>query len=199
MAGVKGQRSGGHNAKSAREHRIEGTYRADRHAHLETLAPPKGRPTPPRPLAGAELAEWERMCDRLEHAGTLSIVDDAALFEYVQLFAEVHAIPQRRLELAELAAKLKGIATEKLGDGPELVAALNRIAELERLISACDRQLRQGHMALKQFQAEFGMTPASRRRVQPIAADDDPAEDKKSTHSLARLQQRARVVRFSRS
>ena len=91
MAGVKG-RSGGRNAKTVEQHRLEGTYDPSRHAGFENPEPPKGTPESPKPLQGDAKDEWDRMIRRLDASKTLSVVDDAALFQYCQLFAETEAL-----------------------------------------------------------------------------------------------------------
>src|SRR2546423_15523177 len=106
MAGTSS--SGGRNRKSAQQHRLEGSYRADRHAAGgEAPDPPKGRPTPPAGLAGVALEEWRRMVDRLQLAKTLSLVDDAALYQYCCLFAETEAVARAKTVNDALIAKLQ--------------------------------------------------------------------------------------------
>jgi P27 family predicted phage terminase small subunit len=191
MAGAKG-RSGGHNRKSVAQLKLEGTYRADRHGGRDGVVAPKGRPTPPASLAGVALAEWTRMCDRLEQAGTLSTIDDGILLVYVRLFADVEAIADDHERTEQLAARLKAAAVRKLA-GAELVAAMEKIVELEHLREKQRTKLRQGRMAVKQLLVEFGMTPASRHRVQPIA--DEPKPEAPATQ-VARLQQKVRLLKF---
>src|SRR4051812_11209607 len=100
--------SGGRNRKPARQHRLEGSYRADRHAAGgDAPDPPKGRPTPPAGLAGVALEEWHRMVDRLELSKTLSLVDDAALYQYCSLFAETEAVARAKSANDALIAKLQ--------------------------------------------------------------------------------------------
>jgi phage terminase small subunit len=189
MAGVKG-RSGGRNAKHVEQHQLEGTFNRTRHEGITNPEPPKGIPRPPAPLTDVEQAEWDRMVTRLEQSQTLSIVDDAALFEYVQLFAETQAIKAKDSELLSLAAELKNEAKRLTGES--LFGAIDRIVTLEQLASKQRVQLRQGHMALRQYLVEFGLTPASRSRVRTNGTDE-PQQPK---NSLAALQQKARVVRF---
>lgn len=190
MAGVKG-RSGGRNAKSVAQHKLEGTFDASRHAGYENPEPAKGTPTPPRPLAGHAKAEWDRMVARLEQSKTLALVDDAALYQYVQLFAEVEDTVSDRDRVQQLSADLMATAVGKL-KGTDLVEAVAKVVELEYVLAKQKTQLRQGHMALKQMLVEFGMTPASRSRVRVIGEDDD--KPKKSP--LADLQHKSRVLRF---
>ena len=90
--------SGGRNAKSKRDHALAGTGRKDRGTQTTATtsadAPeaPIGRPPIPLGLVGPALEEWQRMVIRLEAAKTLSIVDDAALYQYCCLYAETEAI-----------------------------------------------------------------------------------------------------------
>lgn len=194
MPGVKGQRSGGHNAKSVAQHKLEGTFDASRHSGISNPEPPKGIPVPPRGLSGEAKAEWDRMIARLEASKTLSSVDDAALYQYVQLFAETEAVKVDHQQLHKMSRDLKRLV-KKL-DGSELVEAIGKIVVLQQLAQKQSMQLRQGHMAIRQYLVEFGMTPAARGRVKtttpPKGTGDvyDPP-----TSPLAALQQQARALR----
>lgn len=103
------------------------------------------------------------MIVRLERSKTLAIVDDAALYQYVQLFAETEEIKLDSLRLRALSEKLQKIA-RKL-QGLELVEAITKIVDLQYIIAKQSTQLRQGHMAIRQYLVEFGQTPSSRTRV----------------------------------
>jgi phage terminase small subunit len=155
--------SGGRNAKDVNVLKASGTYRPDRHAGVETPDPPKGRPEPPKQLSDEEAAEWNRMVDRLENSKTLAIVDDGVLYQYVQLFAETELIKADNISLRKLAEQLRRL-TRKL-NGTELVESIRKIVDLQYLIAKQSTQLRQGHMALRQYLVEFGQTPSSRTRV----------------------------------
>lgn len=160
MGGVN---SGGRNAKSVADHKAHGTYRPDRHDGADVPEPPQGRPEPPKALNGDALDEWNRMVGRLEKSNTLSIVDDAALYQYCLLFAETEAIRADNLAVRKLSAELKK-AVRKL-EGMELVEAIKKIVDLQYVIAKHSTQLRQGHAAIRQFLVEFGQTPSSRTRV----------------------------------
>ena len=155
--------SGGRNAKSAQMHVLTGTFRGDRHGSGPAPEPPKGRPTPPGTLKGEALAEWERMVDRLEQSGTLSVVDDAALYQYAELYAETEGIKADQIENRKLTVTLKRAVKDL--EGSELVQAIKEIVELRHLVNKGARELRQGHLAIRQYLVEFGMTPAARSRV----------------------------------
>jgi len=162
MAGVKG-RSGGRNRKSTQLHVIRGTFRQDRHGDGVTSEPPKGEPTAPKPLGREAKAEWERMVGRMREAKTSSIVDDAALYQYVQLFAETEEIKGDNARVRKLSGSLKKLAAKL--EGSALVEAIAEIVKLQFIIARQTVQLRHGHMALRQYLVEFGMTPAARTRV----------------------------------
>lgn len=188
MAGVKGQRSGGRNAKTTEQHRLDGTLRADRHGEQPTIAVPVGRPTAPRPLEGEARAEWDRMVARLEQAKTLSTVDDAALYQYAQLFGEVEALVSERERTAglidRLDAEIDNLPAHERGS---LVGQLIKLKQIETRFPT---QIRQGRMALRQFLVEFGMTPAARGRVKAHKEDDGTIAS-----PLAQLQARATIHR----
>lgn len=72
-----GKGSGGANRLSAREHRLRGTYRRDRHGDDPGL--PAEVPTPPAFLKGAALEEWRRVVPLLAETGQLSKLDRGLL------------------------------------------------------------------------------------------------------------------------
>lgn len=155
--------SGGHNKVGSQMHVLRGTFRPDRHAGHEAPEPPKGPPKSPKPLTGEALAEWKRMVARLEEAKTISIVDDAALYQYVKLFAETEGVATDNAANRKLSEELKRVA-QKL-DGAELVDAIGKIVELRKLLAKQTATLRQQRMAIRQYLVEFGMTPSARGRV----------------------------------
>jgi P27 family predicted phage terminase small subunit len=169
-------RSGGRNRKSRAAHAVTNTGRTDRGtaaAPARTSAdipdPPAGRPPTPKTLTGDTRAEWTRMADRLELAHTLSIVDDAALYQYCCLFAETEGLRAARRTNARLIAKLE-TALERCRHEDQIADVATAIAQVQKLDARHVQQLRQGHMAIRQYLVEFGMTPAARTRVEPAAA-----------------------------
>jgi phage terminase small subunit len=175
---MAGTRHSGRRAVAPKVHVLRGTYQPSRHAGHDTPEPPPGTPDPPGALSTIARAEWDRMVTRLERSRTLSIVDDAALYQYAKLYAETEQIEadqaaQRRL-LATLRADLK--RTKNLGDRLTLT---ERMVTLQTLIVKATGALRQGHMAIRQYLVEFGMTPSARTRVKlppaPPAVDPNKA------------------------
>lgn len=160
--------SGGRNKKPPQAHVLTGTFRDDRHGDHEAPEPPLGVPRPPKPLNAEAKAEWARMIARLEHSRTLSLVDDAALYQYVKLFAETEAVAGDNGETRKLSKLLK--KTVQGLDGEQLVEAIGRIVELRKLLAKETTQLRQQRMALRQYLVEFGMTPSARGRVKVAKA-----------------------------
>lgn len=130
--------------------------------------PPKGRPEPPKPLEGDALDEWNRMLDRLERSGTLSVVDDGALYQHCRLFAETEALTEKQSEVGESIKILE----ENLGglQGADLVQCFQEISKMRQLEAGYDTKIRQGRMALRQYFVEFGLTPSARSRVKLPAA-----------------------------
>jgi P27 family predicted phage terminase small subunit len=163
--------SGGRNKKSTQLHVLQGTFRGDRHAGAETPDPPAGIPEPPGKLSKVARAEWDRMVGRLTTNKALTVVDDAVLYQYACLFAEVEEQKGATAQLRKLSTDLK-VQSAKL-DGELLVEAIGRIVTLQHLITRNVTQLRQGHMALRQYLVEFGMTPSARTRVKAVASGED--------------------------
>jgi len=148
--------SGGRNRKSAKRHRLEGTYQKVRHGKdRPTPDPPKGRPTTPKTLRGEALAEWHRMVDRLDVAHTLSIVDDAVLARYCRLHARADRL-ERALAQRKTAFYIDHLGNEKVHPG--------------------FGQLRAYDQALRGYLVEFGMTPAARSRVTTVGDAPAPAD-----------------------
>ena len=189
MPGVKG-RSGGRNAKTRKQHEIDGTYDASRHRDIDNPEPPTGAPLPPKELAGDALEEWQRMIRRLEDSQTLSTVDDGALYQYCCMFAETEALA---ISQQETAASLD-ILEENLGklERGELVAAFQEISKLRQLEAGYANKIRQGRMGLRAWLVEFGLTPAARSRVRVSGGQ---RQHETPTSPLAKLQQQARALR----
>ena len=162
MAGVRA-RSGGHNAKTVKQHKLQGTFQKVRHARIRNPEPPEGAPTPPKDMAGDAAEEWGRMLDRLSQCKTLSGVDGAALYQYCRMFAETEALSGRQDEISAAINVLE----ESLSDfkGPDLIAAFQELTKMRQLESRYTSQIRQGRMGQRVFLVEFGLTPASRGRV----------------------------------
>ena len=162
MAGVKG-RSGGQNAKSRAQHKLEGTYQPCRHGGFTNPDPPLGVPEQPVLLEGEALAEWDRMLTRLTRNKSLSVVDDAALFQYCRLFAETEALADARERTTAGIQVLEETLKDRQAD--DLVPVCQELTKLRKLESQYANQIRQGRLAVMRFLAEFGLTPASRGRV----------------------------------
>lgn len=177
---MPGTANSGRNAKSTALHVLKGTFRKGRHSGYVSPEPPSGTPKPPKKLSGEERAEWERMVDRLEQNKTLSVVDDAALYQYVQLFAETEQVKTDHADVRKLSADLKK-STDTL-EGRDLVDAIKEIVTLQFLIGKQTLQLRQGHMAIRQYLVEFGMTPSARTRVK-LPAQAPTVDPRKARYS----------------
>lgn len=176
MPGVKGQRSGGHNAKTVAQHQLAGTMQKVRHAGIRNPTPSAGVPKSPKKLTGDAKDEWDRMLAELEDMGTLAKTDRAALYQYCQLFGETEAIAQTQQETAAtidlLEENLHGPAEER----ENLLGVVQEITKLRQLEARYTNQIRQGRMGLRTYLVEFGMTPASRGRVRLPSAPSDRDE-----------------------
>jgi P27 family predicted phage terminase small subunit len=171
--------SGGRNKKSAEAHALEGTYQKSRHDGVVTPTPPTGRPVPPVALVDDALAEWERMIARLEASKTLSLVDDAVIYQYAHQFAETEAIARG---LAYTTAAIAEYESKSGGIDEDSIAL--RALELKYI-----GQLRQGRATLRQYLVELGMTPSARTRVTPVG--DKPTKERTPLEKL-----RAQIIRI---
>jgi P27 family predicted phage terminase small subunit len=171
MAGVAG-RSGGQQAKTPAQHRIEGTYQPVRHGGYEGPDPPKGAPPKPAGLNADASAEWDAMIGRFDVMGMLRTVDGPVLARYCQL----HAVIER---LSRTLDALPTLLYEKVSvDGAG-------VEHTEPKVHPVVNQLRSAIVASRPFLVEFGLTPASRGRVRlPTKADavDPFAQFEKPVH-----------------
>lgn len=162
--------SGGRNKKATQDVVRQGTFRNDRHGDHQTPEPPKGTPEPPKPLEGDALEEWDRMIGRLEKMGTLSVVEDGALYQACQLFAETEDLARMQREAGDTARILRenfdGNAELDFADQLAAAQEINKSLKLEASYAAA---VRQGRMAIRQYLVEFGLTPAARSRVKVSA------------------------------
>jgi P27 family predicted phage terminase small subunit len=119
--------------------------------------PRQGEPDCPEWLIPEAQAEWARITVELGHMGLLSRADRAALAAYCQAWA--------RWRQAE----------EAIGEGADGLTSSNKMG---RNVSP-EVQVSNKYLTLmKQYLAEFGLTPASRSKVQaPDNQGDDPFSD----------------------
>jgi len=186
MAGVKGR--SGRRPKTVQQHHADGTYNVTRHTGIENPEPPIGRPPVPDGLTGAALAEWVRMLDRLSESRTLSVVDDAVVYQYCRLWAETEALATTQGGIAGAIARVDK-ALES-GTDEVCVALTDELTKLWQLQSRYTTQIRQGRLGLRAYLVEFGLTPASRGRVRVLGHTHE-----QTTSPLARLQQQAHGLR----
>jgi P27 family predicted phage terminase small subunit len=127
-------------------------------------------------MGGHAAAEWDRMVARLELSQTLSIVDDAALYRYCSLCGETEDVRDARRENTALIVTLQA-AIARNDTAPEVDLSLfESLVKLRQLDMKYVGALRQGHMAIRSYLVEFGMTPSARSRVKvpPAPPADDP-------------------------
>lgn len=182
MSGVRGQRSGGHNKKSAHLHLLRGTFRRDRHGDPEAAAVPPVAAAVPKPrktLNGEAKREWDRVVADLTESNGLAHIDGGRLFQYVNLFAEVEAIREQSSMTQHLLKKAKK-AMAKL-DGIELLQAMEQVVKLQQLAVRQTGQLRQGRMALRQYLNDLGLTPVQRHGKSGAGTSSPPAKSRLQT------------------
>ncbi len=120
--------------------KARGTYRRDRTAANE-IQPIPGIPAPPAWLDAEARDEWDPVVPQLAEQGVLTSVDGAALEGYCSNYAAA----VRLQRIADAAPIVEGLHGPK--ENPAASAARK-------------------HWALvRQFAAEFGLTPSARSRV----------------------------------
>lgn len=127
----------------------------DREPEPKTIAPrmPAWLPTRAK-------AEWKRIVPELEQLGLIAVIDLAALAAYCVAFAE--------LEDATRTLEKDG----RLCVWPIFDKQGNQVGERLKAHPAVQLQ-RDAARLVKQFISEFGLTPASRSRVQGATSGDE--------------------------
>jgi hypothetical protein len=106
--------------------------------------------------------------------GMLHKVDVFSVHQHCRLYSETEQVADQQ---ATLRGSLR-ILEENLPDVGEMspadrIAFFTNIVTLQKLISKCTDQLRQGRMAIRQYLVEFGLTPSSRGRIKlPAKAEE---------------------------
>jgi len=160
MAGVKGMHTGGQNAKPAALKRLEGNpgRRKLPKEKKEKDAIPDGRlPKPPAHLSKLAQAEWKRLAPDLHMLGLLNRLDLNALGNHCETYARWR----------EAIAQVQKVGmVVKSPSGYPIINPFHSIAQ------KCSAEM-------LNFMREFGMTPASRSRIETKRQKDDE-EDKGS-------------------
>lgn len=165
--------SGGQNAKTRRDLQAAGTYRDDRHAGFKNMKHVPGKPETPKDLSGDALDEWNRMVSRMEQTGSLSKIDDAAIYQYAKLYAETLSSERHAAKINKNIDKLVA-ASNRLEDA-DLVEAMRQITGLEKVVASYNGMVRMGRMAIRQYLVEFGMTSSARGRIKMPGAEEKQA------------------------
>lgn len=145
--------------KSIEEHKLAGTYRADRHDKATLVFAPGA--TAPRYLSKVAKAEWKRVAPLLEQAGILQAIDQTLLASYCQMFAHYRAseddIAKNGLVILVTSQTRTG-STSKPTQNP---AVRNSI---------------QFHRAMVATAVKFGINPLDRPRIE-VPPDPDGKSD----------------------
>lgn len=133
--------------------------------------PTEGRVTCPSWLSTKGKAEWKRITPELRRMRLLTIVDRAALAAYCQAYAELEEATEilnreGRIIIVPITYRDKQTGEEKISGEKRVAHPANKLQ-------------RDGFARVKQFLAEFGLTPASRAKLEgPVQESDnnDPFE-----------------------
>ena len=128
--------------------------------------PRLGRPTCPAWLSAGGKKEWRRITQQLEELRLLAAIDRAALSAYCQSVAE--------MELSTAMLEKEGRVIEHRSYDKQ-----GRVAtSIQRAHPACALQAA-AFRNIKQFLAEFGLSPSARTRINappPPADEGDPLD-----------------------
>ena len=135
--------SGGHNRKSARVHKMQGTYRKDRHGPGTSHAPGGKMPSCPTWLHAEAKREWRRLAPKLHELGLLTELDRALFAAYCEAYAEVWRLTRAIDEHGFTQTTKRGTPRPQ----PEVAM---RDKAMRRMVD---------------FGKNFGMTPQTRERL----------------------------------
>jgi P27 family predicted phage terminase small subunit len=138
--------------KPTAQKKLEGTYRKDRAAGGNELAPPPAVPVCPKWLKGAAKIEWDRVVPQLAEAGVLTGLDGGQLERYCDAYGNW---------LAARADVTKRGVTLKTQFGPQNNPSVKR---------AFDERKEADRLA-----QELGLSPSARSRVK--VPEKAPAAD----------------------
>ncbi len=171
---------GGNNALSPKLLRMRGTARPDRHSGYEAPETIQGAPETPNALEGEAKAEWDRMVNRLTLTGAIEFVSDKAIYHCALLTAEIEATRARYEDDARLDKRLTELLNQPDLETAQMLEILGPLNDCRKRLLSATTTLRQGHMAMRQYLTEFGLTPASRARVKlPVKSKQVDAEKAK--------------------
>ena len=109
MVGVQG-RSGGRNRKTTAEHKLNGSYRADRHGGRIDGADAAGDPRKPGDLSPLQSSLWDAIVDHLPD-GVVGALDSASLMALVRWYG-IYADLMSQVEQNPGDTKLMSQATK---------------------------------------------------------------------------------------
>jgi P27 family predicted phage terminase small subunit len=135
---------------------LEGTYRKSRAVNNEAN-PEAATPIVPDHLSAEAKAEWGRVCSELEALGLLARIDRAALAAYCHCWADW-------VEASAMCATGPG------GQDRKVIKTVAGNFMENPYYSIVKRSLELMH----KFLTEFGMTPASRTRINAEPVSDKP-------------------------
>jgi P27 family predicted phage terminase small subunit len=148
-----------------KQHELNGTFQPCRHAN-QAPEPPgtstvtQGRPKRPSSLSPDARREWNRLVPQLEARGSLTPADGPALLLHCEIWARWLDC-QRQLQKHGVVIEQKFFSKS----GEECTAMKQHPAL--KIAQDCERSLRQSLHS-------FGMTPQSREKVTPAAAEPKP-------------------------
>ena len=141
-------RKGGKPRKPTAKHKLDGTYRGDRHAGLGEVTFPDADLKPPAELNEAGRGEWNALAPDLHRQGMLTRADRTAFTLYCQAYADYASITRK--------LNRKGAPDHGTPKRKDMV--------LERM---------KAYTILKDVMARFGFTPSDRAGL-PAAPPKEP-------------------------
>lgn len=137
---------------------IQGTARADR-ANEAAPKPQSGVPQPPSELTDEGLAAWDALVEVLEPMGVLTVADGFALARGAEVYGEILRYQRAIKDAGSPTYDATG------GSGATLIRAHPAVA----MLADADRRFRA-------WLGEFGLTPASRSKVNVNGEDEAAAK-----------------------
>lgn len=149
--------AGGRPAKSVAQHKLDGTYRADRHANTLAADALKKAPKPPAHLSKQEASAWKRITANLVEIGVLCPIDLPQIERYFEI--------RRNYEIARDGLEKMGLLIVQEGSQGQTREITN---PMFGIMMEC-------HRRMLEIEEKYGFSPTGRRKItiDPSSDADD--------------------------
>jgi P27 family predicted phage terminase small subunit len=163
---------------------MRGSWRAN--ARKGEPQPERGTPQPPPSLTAAQRAVWDAVCEQLDAMGVLTVADWPQLERYARMYVQWRQC-QEHIDRFGMTYQVKSddptYYVMRLPGQNSAVVSFETFPEV-KIARDLDK-------ALKEIEAQFGLTPAARVRLAGLGGGDAEAEADPLTEFLGAARRHA--------